>query len=145
MDRTPISPRWTCIAHSRDLRTRRLAGLTRSWRLAGVGAIVLGAGCGSSQPRLDTLGDASRADTGVRDGAAPDAREASTARLVTIPLSGCSAGFYTVPTSIRGSKTFELIFDTGSTTMGVASSACASCADGGVSPLYAPAPPAVDE
>jgi hypothetical protein len=117
--------------------------------LVGVGGI----GCGSPAPSAASTADAG----GAADAEAStvDAREApdspseaatnDAGAVVTIPLAGCAAGFYTLPVAVSGSGTFQLIFDTGSATMGVASSACAECADAGVSPLYQPLPPAVDQ
>jgi len=78
------------------------------------------------------------------DGAALDGGEpeASTADLVTIPLSMCApAVVYTAPATV-GSQSFQLLVDTGSTTLAVASSSCSGC---GVKPEYTPDSSAVDE
>jgi hypothetical protein len=61
--------------------------------------------------------------------------------LVAVPLSSCVPSVYTATVSIGGSQSFQLSVDTGSTTLGVASTGCAC----GVSPLYTPGPDAVDE
>jgi hypothetical protein len=61
--------------------------------------------------------------------------------LVTVPLLGCLPE-YSANVQI-GSQTFQLVLDTGSTTLGVASTSCSGCS--GVSPLYSPGATAVDE
>ncbi|MBY0274233.1 A1 family peptidase [Candidatus Binatia bacterium] len=61
--------------------------------------------------------------------------------LAMVGLSGCAASGYTAPVTI-GTQTFDLIADSGSTTLAVASTGCASCT--GVSPLYAPGSTATD-
>jgi hypothetical protein len=61
--------------------------------------------------------------------------------LVTVPLGGCVPE-YSASVQI-GSQTFQLVLDTGSTTLGVASTACTDCS--GVTPLYAPGATATDE
>jgi hypothetical protein len=47
--------------------------------------------------------------------------------------------------TIGGSQSFQLIVDTGSASLEVASAGCASCVDAGVSNLYQPGPLAVEE
>lgn len=100
-----------------------------------------------SKPPLDTghpdvqdadLGDGADAEVGVETG--PDV--APPKGLVTIPLSGCVPE-YTAKVQIGGSQTFQLVIDTGSTTLGVASSSCAECS--GISPRYTPGASAVDQ
>lgn len=54
--------------------------------------------------------------------------------LPSIPLTGCSASDYTLPVQV-GDQTFQLIFDSGSSTLAVADSTCSTC---GVSPAYTP-------
>jgi hypothetical protein len=61
--------------------------------------------------------------------------------LVTVPLGGCVPE-YSAGVTI-GSQTFNLVLDTGSTTLGVASTACTDCT--GVTPLYSPGASATDE
>jgi hypothetical protein len=65
--------------------------------------------------------------------------------LVTIPLTACNPAVYSAAMTIGGSQTFQLLLDTGSTTLGVAAVGCTSCVDAGVSNLYQPGPTAVDE
>src|SRR5579862_2293821 len=57
----------------------------------------------------------------------------TTVPLAIITLSGCAVSGYTAPLVI-GTQTFDLIADSGSATLGVASAACPTCT--GVSPLY---------
>jgi hypothetical protein len=59
----------------------------------------------------------------------------------TIPLSACYPEVYTATTTI-GNQNFDLLIDTGSTTLGVAATGC-SC--GGVSPVYSSGATAVDQ
>ncbi len=59
-----------------------------------------------------------------------------------ITLTGCPEIGYTAPFTIGG-HAFDLSVDTGSSTVAIASVACAGC--GPVSPRYAPGPTAVDQ
>jgi hypothetical protein len=130
-------------------------------RLTPVGALVAAVGCGSavtgnedvdageqkeSGPMLpdaaieagvEAASDGGR-DTGRSGDAAPEA-----AAVVAVPLKACPQGDYSAPVSIGGSQTFSLVLDTGSTTLGVASSACTTC--DGVTPVYQPSSGATDE
>jgi hypothetical protein len=74
----------------------------------------------------------------------PDAAEPEAgADVVTVPLATCgSAGVYTASATIGPSQTFHLLVDTGSATLGVASSSCSAC---NVAPEYTPGASAVDE
>ncbi|HEY6462874.1 MAG TPA: pepsin-like aspartic protease [Polyangiaceae bacterium] len=47
--------------------------------------------------------------------------------------------------TLGGAQSFELLLDTGSTTLGVASAGCSACTAAGVSSLYQPGASAVDE
>jgi hypothetical protein len=76
-------------------------------------------------------GDASAQDAGVDSGSG----------LEKVTLSACVPTIYTAPTTI-GTQSFQLIFDTGSTTLAVAGSTC-SCMT--AMPLYTPGPTAVDQ
>ncbi len=62
--------------------------------------------------------------------------------LPTVSLAGCASSGYVAAVTI-GAQAFALIVDSGSTTLGVAATACTGCAGAGVSPLYAPGPTAV--
>ncbi len=120
-------------------------------------------GCGGKAEADDTSDDtgpvrhqdAGNPDVGQPDTGAPEAAmEAAVDTgvdtgppkgLVTVPLSGCVPS-YTASITIGGTQTFQLVLDTGSTTMGVASSSCTDCSSAGkVSPLYTPGSTAVDE
>jgi hypothetical protein len=61
-----------------------------------------------------------------------------------IALTGCPSSGYAAPFTI-GSQAFNLIVDTGSGYLGVASSTCGACVGAGVVPLYSPGPSALDE
>jgi hypothetical protein len=105
-------------------------------------------GCGQSSgssegPPVDaSTGDRRAPDAssdGAKDGGdgAKDGGGSGEAGVVEVPLTGCYET-HTLPVTIGGTQTFHLNLDTGASTLGVASTACASCADAGVSPLYAP-------
>jgi hypothetical protein len=66
----------------------------------------------------------------------------STVPLAIVSLSGCAVSGYTAPIVI-GTQSFDLIADSGSTTLAVASTACPTCT--GVSPLYGPGATAMDQ
>jgi Eukaryotic aspartyl protease len=146
-------------------RIQELGGVALS--LSMVLTLSLAEGCGGSVITLndEDSGPTSRSDAGQQDArAVPESGPASDAvadaigdaakevsvpdvappptGLVTIPLGGC-VPLYTAQVTLGGSKTFQLALDTGSTTLGVASSSCTQCE--GVDPLYSPASPAVDE
>jgi hypothetical protein len=94
------------------------------------------AGGVESGARESGVVDSSRLDDGSNEAAPPPG-------VVTVPLSGCIP-IYTAPVTIgAGGPSFDLVLDTGSTTLAVASSACTDCT--GVSPLYAPGSSAVNE
>jgi hypothetical protein len=114
--------------------------------------------CGSTAPAAGTAEDAGReasrpfdagfkdvwpSDSGRSDSGAPDASRAEAGAVVKLPLSGCYDA-HTVSVSLGGAETFALNVDTGSSTLGVAAEDCASCAEAGVTPLYAPGKGAVD-
>src|SRR5262249_6504297 len=61
--------------------------------------------------------------------------------LPSVSLTGCATAGYVAPLII-GSQDFAVVVDSGSTTLGVASTGCAGCA--GISPLYTPGPSATD-
>jgi hypothetical protein len=61
--------------------------------------------------------------------------------LIAVPLDECLPLVYTANVNI-GSQTFQLSIDTGSTTLGVASSQCTDC---NVTPLYTPGTTAMDQ
>ena len=73
--------------------------------------------------------------------AAPDAPSFSS-NYVAIPLTSVDALTYLAPLNLPGNQPMQVIVDTGSSTLAVASSTCTSC---GVSPLYMPGTGAVDQ
>jgi hypothetical protein len=80
------------------------------------------------------------ADDVPADAGADAASDASA--VLAIPLSACSNFAYVAPVTI-GSQAFPLLVDTGSSTLGVASSACTTC--GAATPLYTPGATATDQ
>jgi hypothetical protein len=122
-------------------------------------APVAVAGCGGSS----TTGDNGNKDSGVAmqpvdsgPGTTPDSGTTAfdsgmpamvdsgmpaPSNLVTIPLYACQANSYSFTGDI-GAQKFDMIFDTGSTTLGVAGSGCSSC---GVMPEYTPGATAKDQ
>ncbi|MEO6954372.1 MAG: pepsin-like aspartic protease, partial [Polyangia bacterium] len=95
-------------------------------------APLLLAGCGGSTP--------SAPDGGALDGSVPGADGGAVAEVV---LGGCYSA-HTMPVTFGASQTFQLNVDTGSASLGVAETACASCTTAGVTPLYAPGAGATD-
>jgi hypothetical protein len=81
---------------------------------------------------------------------APDTTDAGTdaatdgdagSGVMAVPLSVCTELAYTAMVSIGAGQSFPLLFDTASTTLGVAGSACTTCK---VMPLYTPGATATD-
>jgi len=73
----------------------------------------------------------------ARRHAALMATDGSTAPAPTVSeMAGCPFADFTAPVRV-GSGTFDLLVDTGSSTLALAGSACTTCADGGVSPMWA--------
>lgn len=97
------------------------------------------------------VGCSNQSNNGDDDGTHVDAAKAIDApadsgsissELAEFPLKSVQGGVaYTVAMKI-GTQTFDLDTDTGSTTLGVAASACTTC---GVTPEYAPGPTAKDQ
>lgn len=107
---------------------------TKSWSLKVAAFVSLTlVGCSSQNASSDAAAPAAISDAGT------DATIAPTA----IPLGGCGLN-YTATVTLGGSQPFTFIVDTGSSITGVGGASCASCADGGVAPLYAPGPNATD-
>jgi hypothetical protein len=98
-----------------------------------------GTKAGSPEAPADAGADASPDDASP-DQAQPDA--APPQGLATIPLSSCVPSVYTAEATI-GTQQFQVTLDTGSTTLGIASSSCTSCTQ--VNPKYKPGTSATDE
>jgi hypothetical protein len=62
--------------------------------------------------------------------------------FVAIQLYSCVPSTYTAGVTLGGSQSFQLTIDTGSTTLGVASTSCTNCS---VNPEYTPGASAVDQ
>lgn len=60
-----------------------------------------------------------------------------------IPLNGCASGDYTAAITLGDTQTFNMIMDTGSSTMAVASNTCSNCND--ITPTYVPGDTAINE
>ncbi len=79
----------------------------------------------------------------------PDASDAGDAgsdadggsTVLAVPLAVCTELAYTATVSIGAGQSFPLLFDTGSTTLGVAGAGCTTCT---VTPLYTPGTSATD-
>jgi len=116
-------------------------------RVAGalVGVVSFGAACNNTsheQPDAARSADAPP----PRPDAAPDAPYAAEPQLpagtpIAIPLTSLGGLAYTGPLAF-GTQHFDVILDTGSTTLGVAAKGCTTC---GVTPLYTPGTGAVDQ
>ncbi|HEY3819885.1 MAG TPA: pepsin-like aspartic protease [Polyangiaceae bacterium] len=110
-------------------------------------ALLASSACGGSTAG-DTSTDGGPGSTSdgpvAESDAAPDVEDQPEASpgLLSVPLYSCDGTGYTVGTTIGGSQQFQLLLDTGSTTLGVAASTCTSC---GVSPEYTPGATAVDQ
>ncbi len=122
-------------------------------------AVLATAGCGGSttSPSDNSGGGDSGSTPGVESGAvdsghvdddssAPESGTQTEAGpppgVLAVPLSSCSSDVYSASVTIGGSQTFQLIVDTGSSTLGVASSTCTTC---NVTPEYTPGSTAVDQ
>jgi hypothetical protein len=108
--------------------------------------LLASSACGGS-----TSGGASATDSGASadapvaepdggfEGGEPEAGNG----LVAVALSTCgTAGVYTASATIGESQAFQFVVDTGSASLGVASSSCSGC---DVKPEYTPGSSAVDE
>jgi hypothetical protein len=103
------------------------------------------AACGSARSSAVSTGD-DASDAGDILDAAPDAATGADAGgLVTVPLTACVPNVYSAEVTLGGSQKFQLLLDTGSTTLAVAAAGCTSCTAAGVADLYQPGPTAVDE
>jgi len=109
--------------------------------------------CGGSTNGGETGGDASsvvffpRADAGVDVATSVDAstvkKPVDASGITAVPLSTCVPAQYTAPVTIGGTQNFQMVVDTGSTTLGVASATCGSSCN--VSPEYTPGTTATDQ
>jgi hypothetical protein len=121
---------------------------------AGLSTLVLacGSGSGSSTKPAETHdagGDVqAKSDSGdaSREGGPGDANLDAFTKVdgvTVVPLGGCYNS-HTVPVTLGGSQSFDLLLDTGSGSLGVAASGCSECTKAGVSSLYEPGSGAVD-
>ncbi len=96
-----------------------------------------GAEGGSSGGSSSSSGGADGGSGSSSGGSIPDA-----GYLEAVQLYSCLPSSYTATVTIGTSQSFQMTIDTGSTTLGVASSSCSGC---GVSPSYAPGSTATDQ
>ena len=106
-----------------------------------------GAGDAASGVLLPSASEAGQSTDGDRraDAATPDGMSVEPngdGGVVAVPLFSCIPGEYVATGTLGASQTFQFAIDTGSTSMGVASSTCTSCA---VAPEYTPDTSATDE
>jgi len=102
------------------------------------------AACGSGKSADDSA-DGGDDSSMLPVDAAPDVDSQDAGGLVAIPLTACVPNVYSAEMTLGGSQGFQLLFDTGSTTLAVASLGCASCTAADVATLYVPGPTAVDQ
>jgi hypothetical protein len=130
--------------HGRRIMRHRVTGLVAV-------ALWLG-GCSSSGGSDSVEGSSDSAQDGASHasatgggggGIAEAARDAGA--LITIPLTVCNPNVYSAEMTIGGTQQFQLLLDTGSTTLAVAAIGCTSCVHAGVSGLYQPGPTAADQ
>jgi hypothetical protein len=112
--------------------------------LQGLALLSVTACGGSTTANGGTATDSgTSSDSPVAESDGGDGGEATNPDLITVPLAACGpAVVYTAPVTVGGSQKFTCLVDTGSTTLGVASSSCSNC---GVKPEYTPGSSAVDE
>jgi hypothetical protein len=106
------------------------------------------AACGSSSSGKNGEETPDGGDDGPTipvDAASDTDSSADAGGLAAIPLTACVPNVYSADMTIGGSQDFQLILDTGSTTLAVAALGCATCAAADVATLYVPGPTAVDE
>jgi hypothetical protein len=124
------------------------AGLRDAGPASGGDAGTDGGADNGADAGLDAGPDGGPADAGVDAGfdAGPDAGNDAGfdagAAPVALPLLGCPQEGYTAGFTIGG-QPFQLVVDTGSAELAVASTGCTNCT--GVSPLYAPGAGAIDQ
>jgi hypothetical protein len=118
--------------------------------LTAIGLAVASPACGSTgdtQTPGETGGGENNPDGGgggggnAHDDASTNDPDAASNVAIAIPLTRCDAPVYSAVLSV-GAQDFDVLVDTGSTTLGLAGSGCSTC---GVTPLYTPGAGAVDQ
>jgi len=110
-------------------------------------ALPLAVACGSGSSGKSADDSTDGGDDGSMlpvDAASDLDSQADAGGLVAIPLTACVPNVYSAEMTLGGSQGFQLLFDTGSTTLAVAALGCASCTAADVATLYVPGPTAVD-
>ena len=114
--------------------------------LVALGVSVMATACGSSADGTPAGSDGADAGAGAADGstgggdAGSTKADASIDGVVAVPLAACTPLVYAADVAI-GAQSFQLIVDTGSTSLGVAGAGCTNCS---VTPLYNPGTTGVD-
>lgn len=98
-------------------------------------------GDGDSDPSANGDTPADSDDSGKGSGDAPSEIPTATA-MAALPLSSCMPSSYVLPLTIGDSDPFDVSIDTGSTSIGVASTACSGC---NTNPKYTPASSETDK
>jgi hypothetical protein len=106
---------------------------------------VIACGTSSSGKNADDSGDGGDDGQTIPVDAASDTDSSDAGGLAAIPLTACVPNVYSADMTIGGSQDFQLILDTGSTTLAVAALGCATCTAADVTTLYVPGPTAVDD
>jgi hypothetical protein len=115
-------------------------------------SVLLLSACGGTAALPSTAGDAgasgeggtssdAAADAPATQDSGPGGNDAGSG-VVSIALSSCVPTVYTAPVTLGASQTFQMLVDTGSTTLGVAANGCAC---GAASPVYTPGSTATDQ
>jgi hypothetical protein len=114
--------------------------------LVAIGVSVMATACGSSSDETPAGGDGTDGGAGTADGgtgggdAGTTQADASIDGVVAVKLAACTPLVYAADVAI-GAQSFQLIVDTGSTSLGVAGTGCTNCS---VTPLYNPGTTGVD-
>jgi hypothetical protein len=121
---------------------RRSGALSLPLAFGLLGSSACGGSDGGGASATDS-GASTDAPVAESDGGGEGGEVEAGTGLVAIALSTCgTAGVYTASVAIGESQEFQLVVDTGSATLGVASSSCSGC---DVKPEYTPGSSAVDD
>jgi hypothetical protein len=120
------------------------ARLSHAFSLPAAFSLLVSACGGATVGPPAVPGDAGSSAADAATDEEPDASTEGEPPLgpIAVPLFSCVPAVYTAAVTIGATQQFQLSIDTGSTSLGVASTQCSGC---GVTPLYAPGSTAVDE
>ncbi len=116
-------------------------GVTGTVSATGTGGTTVSSGVTGTSVVSTTSDTASVTSVASSTTSSAPPGDAGVPLLATITLGACPGNIITVPVTIGGDQTFNMVLDTGSTTTAVAGSACTAC---GVSPEYTPDSTATD-